>query len=169
MSNNNPLSPEIEQKTSSELPRTLGFVIAFAGIFFLFSSFFSFLTLLVLQTAGNSETMSADEIYAAILAFSTILTSLAALYIGIKLIKYSGVGRKLYNIFTVVLIAMALGKYAYKQQTIANSFANIPPELASKTIGIELGDALTVFILPIILIIVAILLNIKSSRDALVK
>lgn len=169
MSNNNPLSQETELKKRSELPRTLGFIITFAGIFFLFGSFFSFLTLVVLRiTAGDSDTMSADEIYAAILSFSSILTSLAAIYIGIKLIKYADVGRKFFNIFTVIVIALVLAKYTYKQHSIAQSFANIPPELAANSKGLELSDALSVFILPAILIVVAILLNIKRSRDALV-
>lgn len=169
MSNNSPLTPKSKQKKRSELPKTLGFIITLAGIFFLFSSFFSFLTLLILRlTSGDSETMSADEIYATLLSFSAILASLAALYIGIKLIKYADVGRRFFNVFTVIVITLVLVKYAYKQHSITQSFANIPPELAANSKGIELSDALTVFILPVILIVVAVLLNIKRSRDALV-
>ena len=101
-----------EQKKRSELPKTLGFIITFAGIFFLVASFFSLLTLFVLQvSSGDSESLSAKEIYASILTISTILTSLAAIYIGIKLIKYLDIGRKLFNIYTVVVIALAWSKY----------------------------------------------------------
>ena len=157
-----------EQKKRSELPKTLGFIITFAGIFFLVASLFSLLTLFVLQaSSGDSESLSTKEIYAVILTISTILTSLAAIYIGIKLIKHLDIGRKLFNIYTVVVIALAWGKYTYQQNEIAKSFANIPPELAAASKGIELSDALTVFILPLILIVTALLLNLGRSKDSL--
>lgn len=170
ISNTNPSEPVVadKQKQRSELPRTLGFLITFVGVFFLVASFFSLLTLFVLRiTAADSEPMSADEIYAAILTISAVLSSLAAIYIGIKLIKYLDVGRKLFNIFTVVVIALAWGKYTYQQNEIAKSYANIPAELAAQSKGIELSDALTVFILPLILIIVLLLLNLRRSKNAL--
>lgn len=112
------------------------------------------------------ESLSAKEIYASISTISTILTSLAAIYIGIKLIKYLDIGRKLFNIYTVVVIALAWGKYIYQQNEIAKSFANMPP-LAAASKGIELSDALTVFILPLILIVVVLLLNLGRSKDSL--
>jgi heme/copper-type cytochrome/quinol oxidase subunit 2 len=156
------------QNKQSEIPKTIGIIITVAGIFFLVASLFSLLTLFVLQaSSGDSESLSSKEIYATILTITTILTTLASIYIGIKLIKQLDVGRKLFNIFTVVVIALAWGKYAYQQNEIAKSFANMPAELIENAKQIELSSAMTVFILPAILITILLLLNIRSSKASL--
>jgi hypothetical protein len=67
----------------------------------------------------------------------------------------------------VVVITLAWGKYTYQQNEIAKSFANIPSELAAASKGLELSDTLTVFILPLILIVVALLLNLGRSKNSL--
>ena len=149
------------QNKLSDLARTLGFLITFAGVFFLIASSFSLITLLVLQATGDSGSMSAEEKYTLFLTISSFLISITAFIIGIKLIKQQDIGRKLFNGFTVIVIALAWGKYTYKQNEIAKSYANIPAELAAQSRGIELGDALVVFILPFILIVVALLLNFR--------
>lgn len=152
----------------SEIPKTLGFIITVAGVFFLVASLFSLLTLVVLQAStGDSSSLSAKEMYATILTVTTILTTLAAVYIGIKLIKQLDIGRKLFNIFTVIVIALAWGKYAYQQNEIAKSFANMPAELVANAKQIELSSAMTVFVLPAILIVVVLLLNLRSSKNSL--
>lgn len=164
----NPDANEQQKKKRSELPRTLGFIITFAGVFFLVASFFSLITLFVLQaTSGDSESMSANEINSAVLTIFTILVSLSAIFIGIKLIKHLDIGRKLFNICTVVVIVLVWGKYIYQQNEIAKSFVNIPPELAAGYNGIELSDALTVVILPLILIVIGLLLNLGASKKSL--
>lgn len=157
-----------QPKKYSEIPKTLGFIIAFAGVFFLVASLFSLITLLVLQaSSGDSDSLSSKEMYAAILTITTVLTTLTAIYIGVKLIKQLDIGRKLFNIFTVIVIALAWGKYVYQQNEITKSFANMPAELAANAKQIELSSALTVFVLPAILIFVVLLLNIKSSKASL--
>jgi len=152
----------------SEIPKTLGFIITAGGVFFLVASLFSLITLFVLQAAtGDSESFSSKEKYAAMLTITTILATLSAVYIGIKLIKQLDIGRKLFNIFTVIIIALAWAKFAYQKNEIAKSFANIPADLAANIVQTELNSAMTVFILPTILIIVVVLLNLKSSKNAL--
>lgn len=164
----NKLHTNNNQKKPSEIPKTLGFIITFAGVFFLVASLFSLITLFVLQaSSGDSESLSPDELYATILTITTILTTLSAIYIGVKLIRQLDIGRKLFNIFTVIIIALAWGKYVYQQNEIAKSFANMPAELIANAVQIELSSALTVFILPAILIAVMLLLNIRSSKDSL--
>jgi len=64
----------MNKKNQSELPKTLGFIITFAGVFFLVASLFSLLTLFVLQAAmSNADSFSSDEKYAAFLTITTIL------------------------------------------------------------------------------------------------
>lgn len=156
--------------THSEIPRTLGFLIAFAGVFFLVATVFSLITIVVLQaTSGDSGPLSSKDKYTIILTVTSLFTALGALYIGIKLIKKQDIGRKLFNIFSLIVIALAWGKFMYKQNAIEKSFANMPAELAANAKQIELGDTLTVFILPAILIVVVLLLNLPRSKDSLSK
>lgn len=150
----------------SVIPSTLGFLIALFGTFFLVATFFSLITIFVLRVTDEGA-MSESEKYAMILTVSSFLTALGALYIGIKLIKRQDVGRKLFNIFSLIVIALAWLKFTYKQNKIAESYANIPKELAANAKQIELSDTLTIFILPILLLVVALLLNLKRSRAAL--
>jgi len=158
----------MNKKNQSELPKTLGFIITFAGVFFLVASLFSLLTLFVLQAAmSNADSFSSDEKYAAFLTITTILITISAMYIGVKLIKQLDIGRKLFNILTVIVITLSWAKFAYQENEITKSFANKPPELVANAMQIELNSALSVFILPAIMLVVALLLNIRSSKNAL--
>lgn len=168
MSNDN--RPEINtpKKPQSEIPRTLGFLIAFAGVFFIVATVFSLITIIVLQsTSGDSGPLSSKDKYTIALTVTSFLTALGALYIGIQLIKKLDIGRKLFNIFGLIVIALAWAKFMYKQNAIERSFANMPAELAKNAKQIELSDTLTIFILPAILIIVALLLNLPRSKNSL--
>jgi len=89
------------------------------------------------------------------------------MYIGVKLIKQLDIGRKLFNILTVIVITLSWAKFAYQENEITKSFANKPPELVANAMQIELNSALSVFILPAIMLVVALLLNIRSSKNAL--
>ena len=155
-------------KAQSEIPRTLGFLIAFVGVFFLVATLFSLLTIVVLQAStGDSGPLSSKDKYTIALTITSLLTALGALYVGVKLIKKLDSGRKLFNIFGLIVIALAWAKFMYKQNAIEKSFANMPAELAANAKQIELGDTLTIFILPAILIVVALLLNLRRSKDSL--
>ncbi len=155
-------------KTQSEIPRTLGFLIAFVGVFFLVATVFSLITIMVLQvSSGDSGPLSSKDKYTITLTVTSLFTALGAFYIGVKLIKKLDSGRKLFNIFSLFVIALAWAKFMYKQNAIEKSFANMPAELAANAKQIELGDTLTVFILPAILILVALLLNLRRSKDSL--
>lgn len=158
----------MEKNKRSEMPKTLGFIITFAGIFFFIASFFSLLTLFVLQTSsGDADSFSPKEIYALILSITTILTTLAAIYIGIKLIKQLDSGRKLFMIFTVVVIALSWLKFAYQRNEILTRFAHLPADAVANVKQAELDGTLTVFILPILLVVIVLLLNTKRAKSAL--
>ncbi len=168
MSSTNNSDTDKTLKTQSEIPRTLGFLIAFIGVFFLVATLFSLLTIVVLQAStGDSGPLSSKDKYTIALTITSLLTALGALYIGIKLIKKLDSGRKLFNIFGLIVIALAWAKFMYKQNAIEKSFANMPAELAANAKQIELGDTMTIFILPAILIVVALLLNLRRSKDSL--
>ena len=158
------------QKNPSEIPKIMGFIIGFGGIYFLIISLFSLLTIMVIQgTSDVSGSMSADDRNAITLTIISILISLGAIYIGIKLIKHLDIGRKLFNIYAVAVTFVYSLIYLYKKNIIEKSFANIPPELAASVKGGELSGLLVLFILPAILVIVALLLNLKSVKNSLIR
>lgn len=168
MSNTSNIDANKPSKAPSEIPRTLGFLIAFVGVFFLVATVFSLITITVLQvSSGDSGPLSSKDKYTIALSITSLLTALGALYIGIKLIKNLDIGRKLFNIFGLIVIALAWAKFMYKQNAIEKSFANMPAELAANAKQIELGDTLTIFILPAIIIVVALILNLRRSRASL--
>lgn len=151
---------QIPSENPSDISRTLGFIIGFFGIFFLVIGFFSIVAFIVLEMSGAStESMSEKDIYALVLIISSILISLAAMFIGFKLIKRRDIGRILFNILTVIVILISVAQNAYNQHIIAKSFSNMPPELAAAARGSESSSSLLVFILPAILVSIAIVLN----------
>ena len=100
------------QQTSSDLSRTLGFIIGFFGIYFLVISLFSLLAITVLQNSDAiTGSMPEKDIYAIVLTISSIFISLAAMFIGYKLIKRLDSGRKLFNVLTVVSILISIAQY----------------------------------------------------------
>ena len=163
-----PNSDATPQKEVSEIPKVLGFIIGFAGIYFLIISLFTLLSVLVIEGASNdSDSMSADTFYTLTLTITSILISATAVLIGIRLIKYLDSGRKLFNIFTIAVTLIYSLNFLYKKNIIDKSFANIPAELAASVKGGELSGLLVLFILPTILVIVAFVLNLKRVKNSL--
>ena len=166
----NPTDSLKPQQTSSDLSRTLGFIIGFFGIYFLVISLFSLLAITVLQNSDAiTGSMPEKDIYAIVLTISSIFISLAAMFIGYKLIKRLDSGRKLFNVLTVVSILISIAQYTYNQNVIARSFANMPPELAAAARGSESAASQMVFILPAILVVLAVALNFGKVKEWLMR
>jgi len=160
-------SKKLQAEIPSEIPRTLGFLITVIGVFFVVATLFSLLTIVVMQTAKGDGSLSDNDKYVLLLTITSLITALFAVFIGIKLIKRKNIGRILFNVFSLLVIAFAWGKYTVKQRMIAESYANMPVELAANAKSIEISDALMVFLLPVILLVVAQLLNMPRSKAAL--
>ena len=161
----NTTEPTDTQKPTSDISRTLGFIIGFFGIYFLVISLFSLLAITVLQnSAAGPGSMPEKDIYALILTISSIFISLSAMFIGYKLIKRLDSGRKLFNVLTLVMILISIAQYTYNQNIIARSFANMPPELAAAARGSESAASQLVFIIPAILVILALILNFRNIK-----
>ena len=168
MSEEDSIENEAAQKDKSEIPKIFGFIIGFAGIYFLIISLFSLLTLLILQGISNDTgAMSPESIYTMALTITSILISTTAVLVGFKLVKYRDSGRKIFNVYTLAVIVFYSLNYLYKKNIIEKSFANIPPELAASVKDGELASLLVLFILPAILVVVAIILNLKHVKNSL--
>lgn len=144
----------------NDTARTLGFIIGFFGIYFLVISLFSIIAFTVLHnsTAGP-ESMPEKDLYSLIITLASTFISLSAMFIGYKLIRRLDIGRILFNILTLVSIIISIAQYTYSQNLIAKSFANMPPELAAAARGSESAASQLVFILPAVLVLLAIILN----------
>jgi len=162
--------PNEIQNPPSDSSRTLGFIIGFFGIYFLVIGLFSLLAFLVLENSELAvESMSDKDIYALVLIINSIFVSLAAMFIGYKLIKRLDSGRVIFNIFTIVIILISLAQNAYNQHIIARSFANMPAELAAAAKGSESAASLMVFILPTVLVLIGIVLNWRKMKSWLTR
>lgn len=160
---------------NNELPengpsRTLGFIIGFFGIYFLVIGLFSLLAILVLESSElGVGAMSDKDIYSLVLTITSIFISLSAMFIGNKLIKRLDIGRKLFNVLTIVSILISIAQYTYNQHLIGKSFANMPPELAAAARGSESSSSQLVFILPAVLVILAVILNFGKMKSWLTR
>jgi len=145
--------------------RTLGFIIGFFGIYFLVIGLFSIIAFTVLHSSSaGPETMPEKDVYTLIITITSILISLSAMFIGYKLIKRLDIGRVLFNVLTVASILISIAQYTYSQHLIGKSFANMPPELAAAARGSESASSQLVFILPAVLIVLAIILNFEKIK-----
>ncbi len=165
------IATDADQKLPETGPaRTLGFIIGFFGIYFLVIGLFSILAITVLQNSNiSSGAMSDKDIYSLILTFTSILISLSAMFIGYKLIKRLDIGRKLFNVLTIVSILISIAQYTYSQYLIGKSFANMPPELAAAARGSESASSQLVFILPAVLVVIAVILNFGKIKQWFIK
>ena len=154
--------------TTSGASRTLGFIIGFFGIYFLVIGLFSLVAITVLKGSTDGG-MPEKDIYAIVLTVSSIFISLAAMFIGYKLIKRLDSGRKLFNVLTIASILISIAQYTYNQNVIARSFSNMPPELAAAARGSESASSQLVFILPVILVVLAIILNFGKVKEWLMR
>jgi len=133
---------------------------SFFGIFFLVISFFSLTSIIILQSLNeDSGSMSEKDTYSLILIICYSLISLSAMVTGYKLIKRLDIGRILFNILTVVVILISIAQNAYNQHLIGKTYANMPADLAANLKGNESSSSLSVFILPVVLILISIVLN----------
>jgi hypothetical protein len=154
--------------TTSGTSRTLGFIIGFFGLYFLVIGLFSLVAITVLKGSTDGG-MPEKDIYAIVLTISSIFISMAAMFIGYKLIKRLDSGRKLFNVLVVVSILISIAQYTYNQNVIARSFSNMPPELAAAARGSESASSQLVFILPAVLVVLAIILNFGKVKEWLTR
>ena len=97
----------------------------------------------------------------------SILTSIWAIFIGMKLLKYLDIGRRHFNIYTVVTIILSIATFFYTQSMMSEMFADMTPEMAAAAGSMGTLSSMGAFIAPIILIIVALLLNQQNVKNSL--
>ena len=97
----------------------------------------------------------------------SIITSIWAIFIGFKLLKYLDLGRRHFNYYTILTIVISIFTFFYTKSMMADIFKDMDPEMAAAAGGMGTLSSLGAFIAPIILIIVALLLNQQNVKDSL--
>lgn len=96
-----------------------------------------------------------------------LLASLWAIFIGIKLVKYKDTGRKHYNYYAIYAVIMSIVTYFLTKNMMEKVYADMSPEVAGAAMDMSSITSATVFLFPIIIIIIALLLNQKKVRASL--
>ncbi len=159
---NNNLQPR------SAIPKVIGIIsliLAGLGIFGALASLFASLFMPAMLEAQVN--MGFSKTYLISSNFVSLLTSLWAIFIGIKLIKYQDIGRRHFNYYTVVMVIMSIIAFFVTRNMMENMFSDMSPEAGAAAMELSSISSASVFVAPVIIIIVALLLNQKKVKDSL--
>lgn len=156
-------------QSRSAIPKVIGIISIILGTLMLIASLFGIASMLFMGDAmsamGGITGMSTS--YMIISSVIQILTSIWAIFIGFKLLKYLDIGRRHYNYYTVFTIIMSIVSFFYTKSMMADMFKDMDPAMAEAAGSAATMGALAAFIPPIILIIVTLLLNQQNVKDSL--
>ncbi len=178
--NNNPfdqsnsqISNNTNAQATSSIPKVIGIISIILGTLGLIMSLFGLASslfigdLMELDGLPGMETMGFSKNYLIGSALLSAVTSVWAIFIGMKLLKYLDIGRQHYNYYTIVNIIISIFTFFYTQSAMSKMFKDMSPEMAAAASSMGAISTLSVFIAPIILIIVTILLNQQNVKDSL--
>ncbi len=151
--------PVSQGSNKSSFPKIIGIISIIVSVFTLLSILLIFVMPGVLQTQLSAG-ISLGYIIASKL-FSAV-TALWAISIGIKLVKYRDSGRKHYNYYTAFVIVTSFFNYINMKFDLLN-MPNLQAQM--QQVGTEL--LIVLFAAPLIILIVALLLNRKSVKASL--
>lgn len=175
---NNPFespNPELNnnQPERSSIPKVIGIISIILGTLGLIMSLFGLASSLFLGDMMDLEGMPGvgsvgiSKGYLIGTSLISVITSIWAIFIGMKLLKYLDIGRQHYNYYTIVTIIMSIITFFYTKSMMSDMFKDMSPEVAAAAGSMGTISSLSVFIAPIILIIVTILLNQQNVKDSL--
>ena len=153
----------------SSIPKVIGIISIILGGLGAVSGIFGLGSMALMGDAMNLDALGMSSTYLIGSSVVTILTSIWAIFIGIKLLKYSDTGRVHFNIYTVVTIIISIVTFFYTKSMMDNMFKDMSPEMAAAAGSASTFSSLGAFIAPILLIIVALLLNQQNVKDSLNK
>jgi len=155
-------------QSRSAIPKVIGIIsLIFAVLGILGSIAGLAASIFMPQVLEAQVNMGFDKNYLLAMNAISLVTSLWALFFGIKLIKYQDVGRRHFNYYTIVMILMSIVNFFYTRDITKNLYANMEPNMAGAAIDMSTISSLSAFIAPVIMIIIALLLNQKKVKDSL--
>ena len=111
--------------------------------------------------------MGFDKNYLLTMNVIGLFTSFWALFIGIKLIKYLDIGRRHYNYYTILTLVLSIVSFFYTKEMTKKLYENMEPNMAGAAMDMSTISSLSAFIAPVLMIIVALLLNQKRVKASL--
>lgn len=169
----NPYAPpdanvDTQQRSRSAIPKVIGIISLVLAVLGLLGAIAGIAMLqLKPQLMETQMQMGFSKNYILGSNFLSILTSLWAIFIGVKLIKYQDIGRRHFNYYTVLMIVFSVFAFFYTRSMMENAFSSMKPEMARAAQDISTLSSASIFIGPVIMIIVALLLNQKRVRESL--
>jgi len=155
-------------QTRSSIPKVIGIIsLVMAGIGLLGAISGLAMSFFMPQMLEAQMNMGFSKSYLIGSQALSLITSLWAIFIGIKLLKYLDIGRRHFNYYTVVAIIMSIVGYFFTRNATENMFADMSPEMAEAATSMSSVTSLAVFIGPVIIIGIALLLNQQRVKDCL--
>jgi len=155
-------------QSRSSIPKVIGIISLIFAILGLLGSIGGFAASFFMPQILEAQiSMGFDKNYLLSMNVIGLITSLWALFIGIKLIKYQDKGRRHFNYYTIFTILMSIVTFFYTKNITQNLYANMEPNMAGATVDMSIVSSLSAFIAPVLMIIIALLLNQKKVKDSL--
>ena len=155
-------------KSRSAIPKVIGIISLIFAVLGLIGSIGGFAAIFFMPSVLEAQVnMGFDKNYLMGMNILGLFTSLWAIFIGIKLIKYKDIGRRHFNYYTVITIIMSIVSYFYTKDIMQKMYADMEPATAGAALEISSITSLSAFIGPVILVIVLLLLNQKRVKEDL--
>lgn len=155
-------------KSRSAIPKVIGIITLIFAVLGLIGAIGGLAATFFMPSVVEAQVnIGFDKNYLLIMNVLGLLTSIWAIFIGLKLIKYKDIGRRHFNYYTFVNIIMSIVTYFYTKDMMKNMFADLEPQAAEAAMEMSSITSLSAFIGPVILIIVYLLLNQKKVKEDL--
>lgn len=170
---NNPYSApksDVENKLQSKsvIPKVIGIISLIMAALGIFGAIAGLATSLFMPSLMDAQvSMGFSKSYLIGSNIVGLLASLWAVFIGIKLVKYLDVGRRHYNYYAIYAIIMSVVTFFMTKNMMGKMYADMSPEMAGAASDMSSITSATVFLFPIIIIIVALLLNQQRVKHCL--
>ncbi len=155
-------------KSRTAIPKVIGIITLILAILGLLGAIGGLAASLFMPSMLEAQTnLGFDKNYLLLMNVLGLITSIWAIFIGLKLIKYKDIGRRHFNYYTIFSIVMSFVNYFYTKDMMKKLYADMDPEMAGAAMDMSSITSLSVFIAPILMIIVLIILNQKKVKENL--
>ena len=152
----------------SSIPKVIGIISLIFAVLGILGSLGGLATSFFMpQMLEAQVNMGFDKNYLLTMNVIGLFTSFWALFIGIKLIKYLDIGRRHYNYYTILTIVLSIVSFFYTKEITKKLYENMEPNMAGAAMDMSTISSLSAFIAPVLMIIVALLLNQKRVKASL--
>ena len=173
MADRNPYTPPNSDvnnniQTRSSIPKVIGIIsLVLAGLGILGALFGLAASVFMPSMLEAQTALGFSKSYLLGSNVISLLTSIWALFIGLKLIKYLDIGRRHFNYYTIITVIMSVVAFFYTKSMMKDMYAKMDPEMSNAAMDLSTISSASVFIAPVLTIIVALLLNQKNVKDSL--